>query len=199
MQAHLHSTPDLALVGSVNGFAGLKTHAAAFDFDVLLIDLALPDLEPGFLETLLSTQGGPAVIAFVDNAAAAMSAQLAKQQLPWTISWSDSERSAMSTLRRAAAEVRASGSPRAGGVARSSPILERLTRREQEILELLARHFRDQEIAKYLGIGAQTVHSHMNRLFSKLGVTNRTSAVLEGLRLGLITLDNRPPDNAPLG
>src|SRR5579884_3534441 len=51
-----------------------------------------------------------------------------------------------------------------------------LTRREGEVLELVARGCSNAEIARELGITEQTVKGHLWRLYRKLGVSNRTAA-----------------------
>jgi DNA-binding CsgD family transcriptional regulator len=64
-----------------------------------------------------------------------------------------------------------------------------LTPREREVLALLARGYTNKEIAHALAISDVTVNRHHNALiYEKLGVTNRTEAVIEGLRLGLVQM-----------
>lgn len=67
-------------------------------------------------------------------------------------------------------------------------LLEELTDREGEILQLLARGLANKQIATRLGISEHTVKFHVSAIYSKLGVTNRTEAVSRGARLGLIVL-----------
>ena len=67
-------------------------------------------------------------------------------------------------------------------------LLEELTDREGEILQLLARGLANKQIAARLGISEHTVKFHVSAIYSKLGVTNRTEAVSRGARLGLIVL-----------
>ena len=59
----------------------------------------------------------------------------------------------------------------------------RLTMREEEILACLFEGMPDKEIAAALGIGTATVHTHMHRLFEKLGVHSRTEIVAKYLEL----------------
>lgn len=61
--------------------------------------------------------------------------------------------------------------------------------REIEILRLAARGFSNKAIARELFISEATVKSHFNHLFDKLGVTDRTSAVVEALKRGIIRLE----------
>src|SRR5437867_3333176 len=53
----------------------------------------------------------------------------------------------------------------------------RLTKREEEILACLFQDMQDKEIAAALGIGTATVHTHMHRLFEKLGVHSRQGII----------------------
>jgi DNA-binding NarL/FixJ family response regulator len=51
-----------------------------------------------------------------------------------------------------------------------------LTRRERDVLELLAKGHRDADIAAILFIRPKTVSNHVSAILSKLGVQNRTQA-----------------------
>ena len=63
---------------------------------------------------------------------------------------------------------------------------ERLTRREREVLELIAAGRSNKRIAFELGISEKTVKTHVGHLLAKLGVTDRTQAALLAVRDGLI-------------
>lgn len=63
---------------------------------------------------------------------------------------------------------------------------ERLTRREAEVLRLVARRQTDSEIADALYISRRTASSHVARILGKLGVRNRREAGAVAARLGLI-------------
>ena len=67
-------------------------------------------------------------------------------------------------------------------------MVEPLTPREQDVLELLAEGLPNKAIAARLGISDQTVKFHVASISSKLGATNRTEAVRLALRRGLLTL-----------
>ncbi len=56
--------------------------------------------------------------------------------------------------------------------------LASLTRREREVLSLLAEGLSDREISEHLCIGRDTVHTHVSSVLSKLGVHSRLQAVL---------------------
>jgi len=57
-----------------------------------------------------------------------------------------------------------------------------LTNREQEVLNLISRGCLDKEIAHLLDISIWTVHNHLKNIYDKLGVHNRTEAVLKYLQ-----------------
>jgi len=67
-------------------------------------------------------------------------------------------------------------------------LVEQLTPRETEILELLAQGLANKQIALYLEISEHTVKFHISSIYAKLSATNRMEAVRMGLQLGLITL-----------
>lgn len=62
------------------------------------------------------------------------------------------------------------------------------TRRELEVLALLAEGLPNRAIADRLGISRHTVKFHVNALLQKLGVERRTEAVVRAARLGLVVL-----------
>ncbi len=67
--------------------------------------------------------------------------------------------------------------------------LQKLTEREREILQLVCRGLANKEIAGVLFISEKTVKNHINSIFRKLEVSDRTNAALMGLNEGLATRD----------
>ena len=61
-----------------------------------------------------------------------------------------------------------------------------LTPRESEVLRLMAAGYSNKEIAEALGTAEGTVKNHTSNILSKLGVRDRTRAVLRGLELGWV-------------
>jgi DNA-binding NarL/FixJ family response regulator len=62
-----------------------------------------------------------------------------------------------------------------------------LSRREQEVLELIARGFSYAEIARLQAVSVHTVQTHIKSLYSKLAVHSKSEAVFEATRMGLLT------------
>src|SRR5438094_473841 len=63
---------------------------------------------------------------------------------------------------------------------------ETLTAREVEVLQLLAFGHTNKDIAEQLYISPDTVKTHLEHIFEKLGTSDRTAAVAEALRRRLI-------------
>lgn len=61
-----------------------------------------------------------------------------------------------------------------------------ITRRELEILELIAEGMSNREIAEKLYVSENTVKTHSSRVFDKLGARRRTQAVQFGKEFGLL-------------
>ncbi len=60
--------------------------------------------------------------------------------------------------------------------------------REVEILRLLARGLSNKQIAKQLSISPKTASSHIEHIYTKLGVSNRALASLFAAKHGLVTV-----------
>ncbi|HWD45463.1 MAG TPA: response regulator transcription factor [Actinomycetota bacterium] len=73
------------------------------------------------------------------------------------------------------------------------PATEALTSREVEVLELVARGSSNADIAAALFISEATVKTHLLHAFAKLGVDDRTAAVVAALERGIIALPGRRP------
>ncbi len=65
-----------------------------------------------------------------------------------------------------------------------------LTKTELAILAMVGRGSSNHEISVKMESSIKTVKNHLNRIFQKLAVRNRTEAVLKGIDLGLITPEN---------
>jgi DNA-binding NarL/FixJ family response regulator len=63
---------------------------------------------------------------------------------------------------------------------------DRLTRREREVLELIAQGRSNKQIALELGISEKTVKAHVGHLLAKLGVADRTQAALLAVQQGMV-------------
>jgi DNA-binding NarL/FixJ family response regulator len=98
------------------------------------------------------------------------------------------KRSPPEKILEAITEVRHGGAPMTPEIARKvvetfkqpaggEPAESNLTRRENEVLELLSQGFGNKEIAQNLSISADTVRYHLKQIYDKLHVRSRTEAV----------------------
>jgi DNA-binding NarL/FixJ family response regulator len=76
--------------------------------------------------------------------------------------------------------------PRVG--ASSQPLVEALTARELEVVQLLAEGLTNRRIGQRLGISEHTAKFHVNSILGKLGASSRSEAVAQAARLGLVLL-----------
>ena len=67
-------------------------------------------------------------------------------------------------------------------------LLDPLTEREIEVLNLVAEGFSNPEIAKQLKVSRNTIKFHVSSIIGKLGASSRTEAVALGLKRGLIVV-----------
>ena len=95
--------------------------------------------------------------------------------LPWTGDWQATARTLRSVL-----------APQASARLAGEPAAALLSRREREVLALIAHGLNDQEVAEQLVLSPHTVHRHVANIRHKLGRGSRTAAVAESARLGLL-------------
>jgi NarL family two-component system response regulator LiaR len=92
---------------------------------------------------------------------------------------------AMQTLVRRIATPGLEAGPASG----SRPPSTRLTSREKEVLRLLAKGRRNQEIADELGLSVRSVGNHLAKIYNKLHIHRRSEAVLYAIRTGIASVE----------
>jgi two-component system, NarL family, response regulator LiaR len=185
------SEPDLQLVGETDDGREAVRLARQLRPDVVLIDLSIPT---------------------VDGISAT---RIIRAELPNTqvivMTGVDADTSALEAIRAGAAAyllkdaridhllrtIRGAG---AGQVALPAQTAARmvqlvsghtvLSRRETEVLNLVARGLANKEVARELGVTRSTVKAHVSAILSKLGLPSRTQLALYAVRTGLVALDH---------
>ena len=185
--AVLAAQPGLEVVGTAGSLAETRALLAAIDADIVLLDIRL-GTDSG-LNLLHDDDRGarprPAVLVltaydYPQYAEAALrlgAAGFVLKTAPMA--------ELLDAIRRAAAgglafRVRPRSTDRA-----------HLSRRELEVVGLVADGRSNDEIGVVLGIGAKTVETHLARLFERFGVASRTELATRALREGWLDL---PPD-----
>ena len=194
----LNSEPDIEVIGeAVNGQEAIA-RAAQLRPDVMLMDVRMPVLD-GLQATreITAVPGAPKVLVLttfdLDD--------YVYQALRWGASGfllkdasarelADAVRVVASgdallapgVTRRLIAEFARMGAPR--GPSRDS--LDGLTERECEVLALVARGMSNAEIAGRLVVAEQTIKTHVSRILMKLGLRDRTQAVVLAYETGLV-------------
>jgi NarL family two-component system response regulator YdfI len=205
LASRLAGDHHLELVGQALGVGDLERLVAVPNADVIVAAVARDDERAAAaLFALAAEAGGPAVVAIADDADpvwasealhAGVSAVLPRDAGPAELQAAViAAASGLVVLRRedvapgAATRVTGAGAaataPREGAAATRTP----LTRRELEVLGLLAEGFGNKAIAARLAVTERTVKFHVGAILEKLDVASRTEAVTVGLRRGLILL-----------
>jgi DNA-binding NarL/FixJ family response regulator len=163
--------------------------------DVGLIDLGLPDMSGiDLIARMLARRSTLPLIALtVRFDDAAVFSALRSGAVGYLL-----KDAAPEALASAAEEAISGGSPLSPSIARrlvrelqpdiSSRAAFRLTDREYQVLEQLCSGAPYREAADHLGIAESTVHTHIKRLYEKLGATNKAEAVRIALASRLVTV-----------
>lgn len=189
--------PALALrVGLREVFRGLEEVEVVADASILE---ELPDVDVLVLTSADYLSGldeySPAVLLLTDD----LSAAVQLMDLPvWGVLSLDASPEELAAAVRALGEGLWTGSPvllqnllERHPVAmfdEGDPIVDPLTAREREVLQLAAEGLANKQIALSLGISEHTVKFHLSSLYTKLGVTSRTEAIRAGARRGWVVL-----------
>jgi DNA-binding NarL/FixJ family response regulator len=193
LKMYLELDPELEIVGqAVDGAEALRM-ACELKPDVVLMDLLMPAMD-GIAATKAIRHELPdveviALTSVLEDSAVfdAMRAGAVGYLLK------DTNAKALCQAVKAAAAGQVQLSPQvAERLMREVPAPEspeKLTKRETEVLQLLARGRSNKEIAADLSIVEKTVKTHVSNILGKLGVSSRTQAALHAIRIGLAPLD----------
>ena len=194
----LNAQPDIEVIAeAVNGEQAIA-RAAELHPDVILMDVRMPVLD-GLQATRVITgmDGAPKVLVLTtfdlddyvyEALRAGASGFLLKDASAGELAEAVRLVAAGDALlspgvtRRLIAEFARMGAPRSPGRQQ----LDGLTERESEVLALVARGMSNAEIAGYLVVAEQTVKTHVSRILMKLGLRDRTQAVVLAYETGLV-------------
>jgi len=201
LRGMFESDPEFFVVGeAADGAAGAE-QAAALRPDVVLMDLQMPGVDGVESIRRIRAMAAPPPVLVLTTYDSDSQILRAVEAGAAGYLLKDSPRE---TLFAAVRSVAAGGSPLAptvaarllgrlgpGGHARGA---DGLTVRELDVVRLVARGASNREIARDLRISEATVKTHLLKIFEKLGVADRTSAVTTALERGMIELPGRESD-----
>ncbi len=194
----LNSEPDIEVIGeAVNGQEAIA-RAAQLRPDVLLMDVRMPVLD-GLQATreITAMPGAPRVLVLTTfdlddyvyqalrwGASGFLLKDASARELADAVRVVAAGDALLSpgVTRRLIAEFARLGAPR--GPSRNS--MDGLTERECEVLALVARGLSNAEIAGRLVVAEQTIKTHVSRILMKLGLRDRTQAVVLAYETGLV-------------
>ncbi len=194
----LNSEPDIEVIGeAVNGQEAV-TRAIQLRPDVILMDVRMPVMD-GLEATrqITALDGAPRVLVLTTfdlddyvyqalrwGASGFLLKDASARELAEAVRVVAAGDALLSpsVTRRLIAEFARMGAPR--GPSRKT--LQDLTERETEVLALVARGLSNAEIAGRLVVAEQTVKTHVSRVLMKLGLRDRTQAVVLAYETGLV-------------
>ncbi|MBS1677010.1 MAG: response regulator transcription factor [Actinobacteria bacterium] len=188
LESLLAAAEDIEVVGAVGDGEEAVARAAELDPDLVLIDLSMPRLDGiAATERIVAARPGSRVVvltAFADRER--ILGALDAGALGYLLK--DSSPDELLGGIRAAARGESPLAPKAASellAARAGQREADLSRREREVLELVAAGLPNKLIAARLGISEKTVKAHLTRVFERIGVTDRTQAALWARRHGI--------------
>ena len=207
IQLLLEIEPDIQVVGqAANGRAALE-QVEALQPDVVLMDVRMPEMDgvaatrelsahhPEIKVIILTTfeddetvfeglKAGARGYLLKDISSEEMAQAVRKVAAGQALIEPRLTRKVLAEFSRLATATDQAKPPMTVAVTESLPVA--LTERELEVLQALARGLSNREIAGQLFITEGTVKNHVSSLIDKMGVRDRTQAVLKGQELGLI-------------
>ena len=192
LKAYLESFPDIRVIGTASSGEQLLRQLSDWQPTVVVQDLLLPGGMDGIETTRRILERAPRVRVI------ALTASLDEARMMGVL-----RAGAMGYVRKDAdpevllAAVRAVSRGKTyidPSVARlvldaAAVAVDDLTPRELEVLRRLALGRTNKEIASELFISEETVKSHIAKIFAKLDVENRSQAIVQALKRGLVTLE----------
>jgi DNA-binding NarL/FixJ family response regulator len=200
LQYMIDRQPDMKTAGTAGTVADAMADCRTTSFDVALVDIRLPDgsglelvrafrrLRPNAKSLLVTTFDIQEYVldALRSGALGYVLKDLPTQELMETIRAVHRGEAMYRTRCASWALTQMAQSPNAGSAASGPEPLEPLTEREREVLLRMAHGDRNSEIAAALCVTEGTVKTHVHSILQKLGVQDRTQAVVWAFRNGLV-------------
>jgi DNA-binding NarL/FixJ family response regulator len=192
LRGMLEGQPDLVVVGEAGDGAEAVALAAELQPDVILMDLRMPGTDGvSAIEAIQKQKSATHVLVLTTYDSDADIVRAIEAGATGYL-LKDTPREELFQAIRAAARGESALAPtvaaRLMGRMRGAAE-EALSRREIEVLELVAQGLSNKEIGRHLHISEATVKTHLIHTFNKLGVADRTAAVTVALERKILRLD----------
>ncbi|MEV8285782.1 response regulator transcription factor [Streptomyces niveus] len=190
LRGMLSAEPDLTVVGEASSGPQAEALSAELGPDIVLMDLRMPG--GGGVESIgrMRAAGLPCRVIVLTTYETDTDILRAVEAGAAGYLLKDLTRAELADAVRAASRgetvLAPSVASRLVDQLRSRPDRPRLSERETAVLRLVAEGCTNAEIGRHLFIGESTVKTHLLRIFTKLGVTDRTAAVTNAMRHGLL-------------
>jgi DNA-binding NarL/FixJ family response regulator len=188
---------DYDVVGKISDLAALADTFAEIDPDVVLAE-AGEDSESDLLDAISAADmvHDSAVILLAEHPSPGWTAQAIRRGVRAVLPADAPARQLRAAIHAAVEGLVVLPSMEAGMTATAplreivpaEELPEALTRREREVLQMLASGLANKEIAAKLNLSDHTVKFHVASILGKLGAASRTEAVAIGIRRGLVLL-----------
>lgn len=191
LRAYLESFPDLNVVGVAASGEELLARIAEWKPRVVLQDLLLPGGIDG-VETIRRVAAAFPAVRMIALTASTDEARMMGALRAGAAGYvrKDAEPEVLLAAVRAVARGRTYIDPAVSrNLLHAAAAQEELTPREIAVLRQLAQGRSNKEIADALAIGDETVKTHLGNLFAKLQAENRAQAIVQGLKRGIVSLE----------
>lgn len=183
--------PDLQIVGEAADGAEALQQAKLLRPDVVLMDLLMPVMDGIAATRAIRSELPETEILALTSVLESTSVVEAIRAGAIGYLLKDTQAAELRTAIKAAAAGQVQLSPHVStyllSAVRTPECSELLTPREMDVLRLLAQGQSNKEIARTLHLVEETVKSHVRHILAKLHVQSRTQAVLEAMRLGIVS------------
>lgn len=184
----LSSEPGLEIVGEAeDGGSGIRL-AAELKPDVIIMDLIMPGMDGVETTRQIMTELGDMNILILTTFGTADGIAYALESGARGAILKNASLDELVSAVRAVAEGKPSVSPEIEQILSETPPVPKLSPRQSEVLESVARGLSNEDISKQLGISVARVREHLSALFAKMGTANRAETVATALRKHLLKI-----------
>ena len=195
MRALLQQERDVEVVAEIERVDDIAATLAHAPCDILLLDLHMDRYALGEIKALSRLASVVVVTASQETYEAAAAVRSGARAVVFKRYTADTLLQAIRTVARGGVWM-PRGLQAHVEKQRRSDAAEPLTSRECDVIQFVSQGLRNAEVAERLLISEQTVKTHLNNIFRKVGVRDRVELTLYAARAGIIGLEGRHPTNS---